>query len=102
MNPKIAWGVSTIRLFMSLSRFSLKFYLTETRNIVNLHNKTQVDRFPVKLLDGTGRVQRSGLEKSQTARINVMLASSWFQNHFTQQDMTGIPEFNQNFRLNWA
>jgi hypothetical protein len=32
---------------------------------------TQVERF---------RVQRSGLEKPQTTRINVILAASWVQN----------------------
>ena len=42
-------------------------------------------------------VQRSGLEKPQTARINVILASSWFQNRSTQLVMAGIPDFDQYF-----
>jgi len=37
------------------------------------------------------------LEKPQTARINVILASSWFQNRSTQLVMAGIPDFDQYF-----
>jgi hypothetical protein len=38
------------------------------------------------------------LEKSQTDRINVILALSWFQNRSTQKIMAGIPVFNPYFK----
>jgi uncharacterized short protein YbdD (DUF466 family) len=37
------------------------------------------------------------LEKRQTARINVILASWWVQNRSTLKFMIGIPDFDQYF-----